>query len=249
MIIYDRDQIKLFFNLLPPLVDDEVYFLSMAARNKYLTPEQRKEYGSLKAEMFSRKLVKNHSFDEYLQVIERYNVITWNHKGNPLPESALIVYANINPSSSLLALTEFYEKSNELLFSIRTDRMVLNRLRSSDTLLMNCFQRSRNRRYYVDIDIDSENRKYALEALKSLIADFQKNEVVFHILETHSGYHILLEKKSIHYDYTKLVKVENTRLGSCNKGEVVVNTNEMVPIPGTLQGGFEVKLLDNIYNL
>jgi len=57
-IIYDEDQVRQFHALLKPLVKDEVYFLSMSARNKYLTQEERELYNLGRSEMMSRKIVK-----------------------------------------------------------------------------------------------------------------------------------------------------------------------------------------------
>jgi hypothetical protein len=56
--IYDEEQIRKFVSTLSPLKKDEVYFVSMSARNKYLTDEERRTYDLGRTEMFARELIK-----------------------------------------------------------------------------------------------------------------------------------------------------------------------------------------------
>ena len=66
-MIVDQEQYDAFIEWLPELQHDETYFLSLSARNKYLTDEEREFYGLGRTEMFSRfvardkEMIKNHS--------------------------------------------------------------------------------------------------------------------------------------------------------------------------------------------
>lgn len=44
-LIHNREEYNKFINILPDLKDDEVYFLSLSARNKYLTDAERTLFG------------------------------------------------------------------------------------------------------------------------------------------------------------------------------------------------------------
>jgi hypothetical protein len=244
-LIYDEEQVKKFYNLLPRLEDDEVYFISLSARNKYLTEEERRNIGSLRSEMFGRKIIKEDSFEAFLRTLRSYELKEgWYNNGKLLPDHCLVAYANINTSSGLKALKEFYEKANEILFSLH-NKGTLDQLRNMDTLLMNCYQRSRGKRVWIDIDIDSEDKLASESCMKDLVSIYRERDIECHPIATKGGYHILLKKSTIHYNYmkdamTKDILIRESKFHS----EVVQNVNEMVPIPGTIQAGFEVKFIE-----
>jgi len=244
-LIHDEEQVKKFYDLISPLEKDEVFFLSLSARNKYLTEEERREVGCLRSEMFGRKIVKEDSFEYFLRAIRSYELQNgWFNKGRLLPDKCLVVYANINPSSGLAALKEFYERANEILFSLHTDGSMYREVRSMDTILMNCYQRSRSRKNWVDIDIDASGHTAGMYYLGVLLDHFRSNGVECHPIATKSGYHILLKRSTIKYNYTEMVRRSDDAIKVIDPGfEVVVNANEMIPIPGTLQSGFEVRLI------
>jgi hypothetical protein len=119
--IYDEEQVKRFYSLLSPLKDEEAYFLSMSARNKYLTEEERKEYNLGRTEMFARELVKEGSWEAFIRVLKSMQVSRggYTSRGDvTLPDKCLVVYANINPRSGIKALKEFQEKTTQLMFDM-----------------------------------------------------------------------------------------------------------------------------------
>jgi len=54
-MIKDNNEFEKFLNILPDLQKDEVYFVSLSARNKLLTPEERSFYSLGRTEMFARE--------------------------------------------------------------------------------------------------------------------------------------------------------------------------------------------------
>jgi len=144
----------------------------------------------------------------------------------------------------LKALKEFYEKTNEILFSLH-DKGTLDQLRNMDTLLMNCYQRSRGKRTWIDIDIDSEDHTASEYYMKELVFIYRDRGIECYPIATKSGYHIPLRKSSIHYDYMRDAMIrDNLIRQSIPHSEIVQNKNEMVPVPGTIQAGFEVKFIE-----
>lgn len=248
-LIYDENEVKKFFGLLKPLEKDEVYFLSLSARNKYLTPEERIEYDLGRTEMFGRKLVKRNSFEDFLRTLHSYEIESgWTGRGyKTLPQKCLAVYANINVSSGKKALQEFYQNMNETLFNLANDEGALERLRFLDTELLNCFQRSRGARTWIDVDFDCPSKDLGLSYVGSFREDLKRNKVESVVIETHSGYHVMVKRETLKYNYTLiLAELDKIMKNQFPDGgaEVVVNKNEMVPIPGCLSAGFEVRILD-----
>jgi hypothetical protein len=239
-MIHDEEQILKFINILPDLQNDEVYFLSASARNKYLTQEEREYYTLGRTEMFARKIAQSKS--KYINVIN--NIIketsiyhTKNNKN--IPQKCLVYYANINPSSGVQALQLFYKKTNDLLFSMYSNPKHVGNFKNLNTLLMNCYQKAKSRKYFIDIDCDVEDQEY----IEPIRYELRKNNVIFYTIQTRSGFHILIEKHSVKYNYTRIINTQNELVKQIG-GEIIINQSEMIPIPGIFQAGAKVKFID-----
>lgn len=231
-LVYDTEQLKRFHAILSAngLAEDEAYFVSLSARKKYLTDEERKNPLLKNAEMFARKLVKDNTFETYLRKVKSLDSYT-----EGIPTKALVVYAQINPVSGKNALRLFYEKTHRMLFENTLDQM--NKL---DSVLMTCYQQSRGANNLLDIDFDTKDMYYVNEYTTVL----RMRRVTHHVIETKSGYHVLLDKSTVKFNYTKDVQRLHSELTTAaGTGEIVVNKNQMIPAPGTLQGGHEVRFL------
>ena len=57
-LVHSVNEIEKFHSFLHPLQIGEAYFVSMSARDKYLTPEERAHFSLGRSEMFGRKIVK-----------------------------------------------------------------------------------------------------------------------------------------------------------------------------------------------
>jgi hypothetical protein len=252
-LIYDEEQVLKFLRLLKPLVNDESYFLSMSGRNKYLTEEERIAFDLGRTEMFARKLVKRDLTGKlspeqmFLRTLKSMQVSDGGYTtrtGKGMPMKCLVVYANINPVSGFKALRMFYEKTTAFLFDTCTNPNASDRINSLDTLLMNCYQKSRSEKYLIDIDFDIPNDDHGI--LENFCNELVKIGVVFNTIKTHSGFHVLLKRDTIKFNYTVLIKAAHedaVKFYGKDHVEVVINTNEMVPIPGTLQAGTKVHFL------
>lgn len=253
-LIYDEKQALRFLHLLKPLQNDEAYFLSLSGRNKYLTDEERAAFELGRTEMFARKLVKRDTVGKmtidqmFLRTLKSMQVSVGGYTtrtGETMPPKCLVVYANINPVSGFKALKMFSEKTTALLFDTCTDPNAIFRINHLDTLLMNCYQKSRSEKYLIDIDFDIPEQGF------SLVEDFVKiitdQHVEFSVVKTKSGFHVLLKRSTIKFDYTTIVaKMHNEAVARFGKEhtEVTINKNEMVPVPGTIQAGTEVHFIE-----
>lgn len=244
--IYDETQIERFYSLLSPLKTHEAYFLSMSARNKYLTEEEREYYKLGRTEMFARKLCKHSDFIFFLRVLKSMQVSFGGYtskNGKELPDKCLVVYVNINPVDGMKALKEFNEKTNQLMFDMVDNIEVKKKFASLDTELMNCYQRSKGTRKFIDIDFDLPEEGF--DIFEQVIFDLKKYDIKYHVIKTHNGYHTLLEKETIHYNYTKIVNIADERAKErFGHAEIIINKNNMIPLSGTMQGVFPVHFLD-----
>jgi hypothetical protein len=246
--IHSEEDIKKFSSLIwgEDSSEEDIFFISLSARNKYLTEEQRKLLNLGRTEMFERKLI--HEPDRLLKTIKRYESTEGSYltkNSLPIPEKAIVVYANINPCSTLHAYREIQDKMMEYILELASPNQnyekrkeTLKRLSKFDAIMLNAFQRSRSRKAWIDIDIDSKNQ----ELLDFMVSEFKKAKLSFEILSTRSGYHILIRTRSIKCNYTEIVTKgqEVLRALEGDVGEVVINTNQMVPVPGTFQADHKV---------
>jgi hypothetical protein len=261
--IHDEEELKYFFdNVMPDLGKNEVYFISLSARNKYLSKEEREEYGLGRTEMFERTIVREKDWSKFLRKIVRFQTVKGSYltkKDIPIPEKCIIVYFNINPTNVLKSYNEFAGTMNEYFmeFALNASKggdidNVSQRINKMDVLLMNCFQRNRGTKHYIDIDFDIPKNETWI--LTKFLSNLKENNITYYVIDTKSGYHVLLRRDTIKYNFTEVVKkLENEaneyRLGkmiSETHWEIMVNKNEMIPLPGTLQGGYPVSIIKGV---
>lgn len=252
-LIWSEEQVLNFVSILKPLTGDEAYFLSLSARNKYLSDEERKALDLGRTEMFARKLVKQDlvgglSTDfVFLRTLKTMEVAEGGYtsrSGKVLPSKCMVAYANINPTSGFKALRMFTETTTKMLFDTCTDPESILRINSLDTILMNCYQKVRSTKYLIDVDFDIPDEGTPL--VSRFCKVMSENGVEYHVIKTKSGFHVLLKRDTLKFNYTKAVAAANEEAGKTfgeEHVEVVINTNEMVPIPGTIQADFKVCLL------
>ena len=248
-VINDFEEMKKMIDLLNDLGPAEVYFVSLSARKKYLTKAERQIYNLNRAEMFARSIVREKSYEKFFKIMSRMEVNENGYTtktGQSYPAKAIVTYININASNMLVANAEYQQKVNQ--YSFEMTRALLNRKKCDsimtkfsklDVELMNCVQRSRGQKKFIDIDFDVDKVKEYYVLVKYI--DFlKKNDIKYHVIETKSGYHVLMERATINCNFHKVV----TELDKLVEDEVIINKNEMVPCPGTLAGNFPIKFLE-----
>lgn len=256
-IVSDESELKWFFdNVLPPLKETEVYFLSLSARNKYLTEEEREFYSLGRTEMFAKTIIRERSWDRFIRTIRKLECDErgYTTKSNiPIPSKTMVCYININPSDTFRALNAFQGLINEYNLEIASllvrggdSSNFFNRLNKIDNNLMTMYQQSTGTKHYIDFDFDLENKseKYIEEVSDFLIA---KGISRYFWVDTHSGYHLLIDKNQIKFNPNDIISFG---IESANKkligeiGEIVYNKNSMIPMPGTYQGGYPVSIIN-----
>lgn len=273
-LINDVDEVKKFFDeVVPPLTNSEMYFVSLSARNKYLTEEERRELALGRTEMFERRVIRERSFERFLRTLRKFETNDGSYltkNGSNIPNKSIIVYFNINPTDVLKAYKEFNQVMNEYMYELahcaaegrKTDD-IMKRIRKQDTLLMNCFQKNRGTKHYLDVDFDVP-KDYFDAVVKPFIDELRENGVKVVVIDTRGGYHILLKRDTIKFNFNDVIykanekfaleymKRNDVKLGENGYidlpketgHEIILNKNAMVPVPGTLQGGYPVRILE-----
>ena len=125
--IHNEAELKKFFDIvLPPLNDEEVFFVSMSARNKQLTEEERRLYDLGRTEMFERKIIREKEWMPFLRTIRKFEMHEGGmtgRSGMPLPSKCLIIYFNVNPCKENCVVNNrngviFYNGVNRKVFHV-----------------------------------------------------------------------------------------------------------------------------------
>jgi hypothetical protein len=248
--IHDEVELKKFFDIvLPPLSNTEVYFVSMSARNKQLTEEERRFYDLGRTEMFERKIIREKDWMKFLRTIRKFEMHEGGMTGRsgiPLPSKCLILYFNVNPCDVVQAYKIFQNEMTENVYNLvsgrGSDPAFFKRM---DRLMMNAIQKSKGEKHYIDIDLDL-NKGRGLSFVQDFLDALKKEGVEYFLVDTKGGFHVLLRKKSIHFNYNVLINEFQKRVEGKDELEVVEinpNRNGMIGLPGTLQADYPTRIL------
>lgn len=238
--IRNENEFLKFVEILPDLKDGEAFFLCLAARGKYLSEEERKVLGFKPDKMFSHQIVTDKKYLKYY-VEKSLHMLSFKTKeGKQIPEKASVVYFGINPISLLKGYLIFQTNINtSIVEQSLNDNPQFSYTNNIVSKLYSSLQIARSRNIYLDIDIDSTDFNSISILLEAL--DKQK-DIVYHIIKTRGGYHILILRETLKGKDINLSLILKEIEKSTGK-EAIINKNQLVPVPGTLQGGIEVSLI------
>lgn len=249
MLIYSKEQIRNFiYRIFPDLVDDEVLFISLSSRAKYLTEDQKADGMVInRNEMFHRRYFNGDKEALYFKIIDYLESVNLASKyvkdveydrlldfhtssGRMIPLNTVSVYINVNPSSMMRAASNLGSEIMKKM--ITTDYDWFMRLQSK---LNTEVQKARSRREFVDIDFDEVSED---------VVTYVRNIIGGHMIQTHGGYHLLIPKKNLTKGYNLQEILEKTKSKFDSK-EILINKNAMIPLPGTYQGGRPASIREN----
>lgn len=227
-LIYDINETKDFVErVLMNLEDDEVYILLLSTRKKYCPDEL-----SRSEEVLGRDLIRENDTDKILRKINKFSymdgVYVDRNSLKPVPIHCVAFYCLTDPRSCLKAYSEFIEDVNKMIYdSFKGESKNLELYRRIDGKLFSAIHKNRSRRLFTIIDIDKKD-----DDILDKVTGLLKGHIKW-ISETHSGFHVIANRV---YDagviiYTKIADIEY----------VEILKEPMTPLPGTLQGGFEVR--------
>ena len=267
----EEEILKFYENVLIGLKPDESDFFCVAARKKYMTQEEREATRMGDTCMMCKTVVKEHHPKKFLAKVHQADAtMDWYTalNGTILPRSCMVIYINVNHTSVPKAVRDFKHELAEYDYEFSCAAAKENEDNASRKLagihnrMLKSFQDPKNQKGdWIDFDLDVDKTKIKVEDIYNIFRNISSLFGTVPIIETQGGYHALLSKFSIKminkYVSTvysgedirknvvtseRILKALRENLDKDSVKEIDVNQNSMVPLPGTLQNGFEVKL-------
>ena len=261
-IVADESTVQSFMNTVMPDLESRTqsYFLSLSARKKYFTAEQRKEYALAHSEMFGRKLVSSKggmikALREFELPYGMYTVRKDSDQALPTDPHVLTAYLNLYPVDTIAAWVSANQRISEALLNSAMHGSITEQFVPPMSTFMTECQKTRAFRCFVDTDFDvpmySQDERIELSRM---VRDQLTQDRKAHLGDsatplqgctvfTSSGFHILLRTVSIGFPFMVSIQTvkANLKRDMEEKGfsesdwEVVLNKNQMIPMPGTYQ--------------
>lgn len=245
--ITDETELRRFYDMvLKPLEVNEGYFLILAARKKYL--EEGSTVVMSNTDVIERKIVRHYEFDRLVKNMVKLGIPEnfYKSKSNePYPYNSYVMYVTINPrdlQKAMLTTSQNYIKS---IYDMGKSETELEKARHIDTIMFSEVQSAKGTPHYLDIDLDVKNEEY----LNRVISIMGRSKLI--VVETRGGYHILIDKNKIDNSvkntfYRDLEKYSKELKLIYDKDVLEFKPDSMLPIPGTSQGGFTVRIKEII---
>lgn len=228
-IIEDEEKLRNFIKWLPELKSTEKYYMCLFARSKYTKGENGvngiAHIKSDKAQLKRFVSDKERMFDKIKQL--EVEVGAYKQKDIPIPQQALALYITVNPrdmwkatANSLVKLAQCMRDQNIL---VNPHQEVLSEI-----------QRTKGTTHYVDFDLDLQTSDPSMDPkiIEALI-ETKVNYDAVDLLRTRGGYHILVNVKKVSSEFKN-----SFYQGLASIPGVDQTGDQMIPVPGTHQGGF-----------
>jgi hypothetical protein len=258
--IADEDELRFFWNYgIPPLQRNELYFVSLSARNKKLDEEERIKYAVGRSEMFAKQQIRHDSYKEFIKHIKRFEVrkdAYLTKSDVPYPEKVLVCYWNIVPIDAYKAMKDQMAYLTETLIGLSDSCLKgskngieesFYKIKKSFDTCQSLFARNFGKKYWLDIDIDADNlRDVDIERIKSIFKMHKYVDGEIMIIKTGGGVHCLVLASKLKENPDNFChEIENDlKLHNIEVHEIIRNKNEMIPLPGTYQYGEPVLILN-----
>lgn len=206
------------------LEENECFYLCLFARNKYVRDNPLLAQGITADKAQIKRFTAKKA--NLLNKIKQLETTVGNYEtrlGYKIPQESLALYITVNPRSNYKAMLNCMKKFCDILdtqgkgFNIHQEAL-------------SAIQQSCSRKVYSDIDFDID-KSGMIETVKTIKKYI--NEDCLTIVETRGGFHCMIELKKIAKEFEKSWYKNIT---SINGADVV--SDNMLPIPGTYQGGF-----------
>lgn len=239
-LVHDRKEVEKFENLFYSQSTEDyerVFLMYISARKKYCPDLSNNG-------CFKRTVIRyNEQLGNQKRLfndIQHYEIPIGAYKDKNyrtvVPQEALALYASVNPRNAVHASQDLTKDIMDRAFS--QDNVFFSSL---DQKYKNKLQKHVVKRY-VGIDLDTKDE----EVYQALIADITRFVNIYVVIETHGGYHIIIPKRELQRTTDGmsagqyLYKVLPGKYPTLDK----VSNDLFSPIPGTIQGGFNVRFRD-----
>jgi hypothetical protein len=213
-VIKDLNLLNQFINFLPELKQNETYYLSLLARNKY-APVLKSDKAQLKRFTANKKnmLSKIQQLECKLGAYQKDNIL--------IPQEALALYINPNPrcmeTATKNSLIKFANLITHPYNGYNPHQEVLSEI-----------QKACSRKVFIDFDFDKVELQPTLQAIAPFI-----NRNAIHIVQTKNGFHLLVETAKIEKQFVKIWHQTISSQAGCD-----VKGDNLIPVVGCIQGNF-----------
>lgn len=220
--VYDPEQIRRFARLINSNKGAHQIFLS--ARPKYQSSEEKSQGKQIQNKHISPKMVVNMSEDELVRVVQSYERPIGAYLDRNLAvirTEMLVIYMTTNFRDTRKAGKKL---AGELLEAAFDNPEYFDNLNAR---LTSCVMSSKGKTDLITIDIDSK------EEYPEVRQFLREKGIVHIVVETRGGYHVMFHPDEHASDV--FMKFN----GKHSMGDI------FCPIPGTYQGGFPVRFVDD----
>lgn len=239
-VIVNEERLVEFIDWLPDLKINEKYYLSLFARKKYY-PELIKSNDKTQLKRFTA--TKKNMLNKIKQL--EIPLGRWQLRDMEAPQESLVLYIMPNPRCMKKAATMMLKKTVDLVSNNNDGHNIVAEA-------MSCIQKSKSRSCFVDFDIDDKNIDLSLiENIFPSKTTTPKYGVlgrnIYDFLETKGGYHLLINMETLRfinlrYSSDKLIPKDWYKQ-IIETFPVDQSADQMIPVPGTYQGGFEPRFI------
>jgi hypothetical protein len=216
-IIKDESLLRDFIDWLPELEQKEVFYLALFARKKYCADVKDIKTDKAQCKRFTSK---TKTLIEKIRQLE-CPLDSYIIKGITIPQEALALYISVNPRDMLLAAKNGLIKLAQLITQeyngYNPHQEILNEIHHA------C-----SRKIWFDFDFDGVE----LEATLAQISEAVNMDCV-KVLKTRNGFHVLVNLKGIHPDFSKNWYQRMNAIPGID-----VRGDNLLPVPGCTQGDF-----------
>lgn len=227
-IIANEQRIQQFIDWLSDLKPNETFYVCLFSRKKYC-PEL-KHIKSDKSQLKRFTTTKERLIEKLKQL--EIPLGLYKQDENPIPNHAIACYITANPRCNKKALQLMMKKGLDLMIA-NDNRFNLHQE------AMSCIQKSKSYTFVLDFDIDIDKELFKELDIENKVLQYVNTEAISW-LETRGGFHLLIKPELVNKEFSKTFYnniVKN--IPYIDK----VSDHNLIPIPGTYQGGFEAKLI------
>jgi hypothetical protein len=217
-IIKDDALLREFIAWLPELESGECFYVSLLARSKYLENKAQ-----LKTDKASLKRFTANDKRSLLDKIKQLEVEVgaYKHGDFPIPQEALALYITPNPRSLVQATKNALIKFAHLITGPYKGY-------NPHSEVMSEIQKACSRKIYLDFDFD---HLPVAEFLPQITGKINLN--CLHLVQTHGGFHCLVELAKVEKEYEKSWYKNLTSIQGCD-----VRGDNLLNVPGCVQSTF-----------
>ena len=243
-LIHDIDQVRKFERLFYAPSTDSTFVIYLAARKKW-DARMRKNKG---LPCFRRRQIHYASPDSsarleyevqsYMVPMGTYRIYQEGDEDEELRTESMAIYASLNPRDTAKAAAELFSTMSTQLTGHASGSGDLQTFARVAARHMNHLCKYGIRKF-IGIDLDTKDR----DTFSQVIADLKARVIIYAVIETHGGYHIILAKRELDQASKADQRFIYTVLREREAIDVISN-DLFSPMPGTYQGGHRVRFVD-----